>query len=87
MLERLKSIFGSKSEAPQEETVASLAAEYYAAAQVAAADDAAEAIRQLAFAAELDDSYRVRATGDPAFDGLRHDSRYLLVVTRPPQTP
>jgi hypothetical protein len=87
MLDWLKSIFGGKSAAPQEETVASQAAEYYAAAQAAADSDATDAIRQLAFAAELDDSYRVRATGDPAFDGLRHDSRYLLVVTRPPQQP
>ena len=87
MLDRLKDMFGGKTEKPKEETVSELAAGYYAEAQAAADGDATEAIRQLAFAAELDDSYRVRATGDPAFDGIRHDSRYLLVVTRPPQQP
>lgn len=87
MLDRLKDIFGGKTEKPKEETSSELAAEYYATAQAAAASDATEAIRQLAFAAELDDSYRVRATSDPAFDGLRRDSRYLLVVTRPPTQP
>ncbi len=87
MLDWLKDILGGKTEKPKEETVSEQAAEYYAAAQAAADTNATEAIRQLAFAAELDDSYRVRATSDPAFDGLRHDSRYLLVVTRPPQHP
>ncbi len=87
MLDRLKDIFGGKAEKPKEETTTELAAEYYAAAQAAVADNATEAIRQLAFAAELDDSYRVRATSDPAFDQLRQDSRYLLVITRPLPTP
>jgi anthranilate phosphoribosyltransferase len=86
MWERLKGIFGGNSAEPQEETASALAAEYYAAAQDAAShNDAADAIRQLAFAAELDDSYRVRATSDPAFDQLRGDTRYQLVVTRPPR--
>lgn len=87
MWERLKTIFGGSEQKPKEESETELAAGYYAEAQQAASEaNADQAIRQLAFAAALDDSYRVRATSDPAFDALREDSRYKLVVTRPPRT-
>ncbi len=85
MLDRLRQLLGGSGggKEPEDERASDLAAEYYATAQEAASrGDPAQATRWLGFAAELDDSYRVRALDDPAFDSVRGDERYRLVTVR-----
>ncbi len=88
MFKRIREMLGGSKNEPEGESAAELAAAYYQAAlQAMSEGQPDEAIRQLAFATELDDSYRVRAIDDPAFTPLHSDSRYRLLVTRRPLTP